>query len=43
MEIQYFDLLIHNSQIAAISEDIPRIGNWEEAPLVLREIGRAHV
>jgi hypothetical protein len=35
MEIQYFDLLIRNSQIAAISEDIPRTGNWEEAPLVL--------
>ena len=36
MEIQHFDLLIRNSQIAAISEDIPRIGNWEEALLVLR-------
>ncbi|KAF8337704.1 hypothetical protein F5887DRAFT_1285016 [Amanita rubescens] len=29
-----FDLLIRNSQIAAIAEDIPRTGNWEEAPLV---------
>ena len=34
MEIQNFDLLILNSQIAAIAEDIPRTGNWEEAPLV---------
>lgn len=34
MEIQNFDLLIRNSQIAAIAEDIPRTGNWEEAPLV---------
>ena len=34
MEIKYFDLLIRNSQIAAIAEDIPCTGNWEEAPLV---------
>ncbi|KIL59918.1 hypothetical protein M378DRAFT_14479 [Amanita muscaria Koide BX008] len=26
--------LIRNSQIAAIAEDIPRTGNWKEAPLV---------
>jgi len=34
MEIQNFDLLIRNSQIAAIAEDILRTRNWEEAPLV---------
>jgi len=34
MEIKHFDLLLRNSQIAAIAEDIQRTGNWEEAPLV---------
>ncbi|KAM6492167.1 hypothetical protein JOM56_011891 [Amanita muscaria] len=30
----YLGLLIRNSQIAAIAEDIPRTGNWKEVPLV---------
>jgi len=34
MNVKYFDLLIRNSQIAAIAEDISHTGNWEEAPLV---------
>ncbi|KAF8800289.1 hypothetical protein BYT27DRAFT_7236138 [Phlegmacium glaucopus] len=34
LQSSHFDLLIRNSQIAAIAEDIQRTGNWEEAPLV---------
>ena len=34
MKIKHFDLLIRNSQIAAIAENIPHTGNWEEAPFV---------
>ncbi|KIL54738.1 hypothetical protein M378DRAFT_18600 [Amanita muscaria Koide BX008] len=36
LQSSYFDLrvLIRNSQIAVIAEDILRTGNWEEAPLV---------
>ena len=33
MEIKYFNLLLRNSQISAISEDILCTGSWEEAPL----------
>lgn len=33
MEIKYFDLLLRNSQISAIFEDILCTGSWEEAPL----------
>jgi len=33
MEIEHFDLLIRNSQISAIAEDIPRTGSWKEVPL----------
>lgn len=34
MKSKFLDLLIRNSQVAAISADIQRRGNWAEVPLV---------
>lgn len=34
IEIKFLDLLIRNSQVAAISADIQHTGNWAEVPLV---------